>query len=412
MRYIAIDFVVALPKCPSNGTRWQLPGFDEFDELLTVSCPTSKRTLLIPGNGHYTAREWAELLIRELLACDWGIPKGIVSDRDRKFVSKLWQGIWKALGTRLKMTTAYHPQADGLSERKNQTVELAIRFHLFEAPDTPWIDILTPLQWNLNHSHTDTIDSTPHEQLYGFKPLGPREALTKISDVSFDEVKAIRTDLRADAKLAMDFAAAKAKERYDGKHRHVQLNSGDQVYLRLHHGYHLPHRPSRSYSQQFSGPFTIKRRVGRLAYELEGLPPTSKIHPVVSIAHLKPGPGDDPFQRMPPPPGPIEEDKDEGDLYEYDTILKHRLNRQKDGFEYFVKWKGYPIHEGTWEGENQFRDAMGWLYEYWQGQGGRPQLPKRHKNKNKKRIVDNDSDHHGQAATPRSSRASPPRWHR
>ncbi len=74
--------------------------------------------------------------MRQLLLSDWGIPTAIISDRDRKFTLDFWQGMWEALGTKLLMTAAYHPQADGLAERKNQTVEIALRFFVFERPET------------------------------------------------------------------------------------------------------------------------------------------------------------------------------------------------------------------------------------------------------------------------------------
>ena len=66
--------------------------------------------------------------------------------------------------------------------------------------------------------------------------------------------------------------------------------------LTMHRGDHLPGRPSRKYSQQRAGPFIVKRRVGRLAYELD-LPDTMGIHPVISVTHLAPSPDgkDGPF---------------------------------------------------------------------------------------------------------------------
>src|SRR5260370_37990892 len=58
-----------------------------------------------------------------------GIPKHIISDRDRRFTSKLWQGLWKVCGTQLKMSTAYHPQTNGQNERANRTLEEILRHY-------------------------------------------------------------------------------------------------------------------------------------------------------------------------------------------------------------------------------------------------------------------------------------------
>jgi hypothetical protein len=57
----------------------------------------------------------------------YGVPKSIVSDRDSKFVSKFWQSLHNAMGTKLDMSVAFHPQRDGLSERTIQTLEDMLR---------------------------------------------------------------------------------------------------------------------------------------------------------------------------------------------------------------------------------------------------------------------------------------------
>ncbi len=67
------------------------------------------------------------------------------------------------------MTTVYHLQNDGQSERKNQVVELAIRNHMFDHSDQLWIDIVPSLQWRLNNVYSEPIDCFPHEYLFGFK---------------------------------------------------------------------------------------------------------------------------------------------------------------------------------------------------------------------------------------------------
>ncbi|KAK4181991.1 hypothetical protein QBC35DRAFT_421463, partial [Podospora australis] len=106
----------------------------------------------------------------------------------------------------------------------------------------------------------------------------------------------------------MDFAAAAAKRRYDGKHRDLSFEPGDK---------------------QRAGPFTVLKKVGRLAYKLD-LPESFGIHPVISVAQLTPSPkGSDPFGRELPPPGPVEDSQsdsglEEGDRYETEIILDHR----------------------------------------------------------------------------------------
>ncbi|EAQ84379.1 hypothetical protein CHGG_08393 [Chaetomium globosum CBS 148.51] len=342
-----------------------------------LSCKSSKRTLLIPGHTTYTAQQWGQVLMRQLFLSDWGVPSAIISDRDRKFTSEFWQAMWESLGTKLLMTAAYHPQSDGLAERKNQTVEIAMRFFVFERPEANWTDLITPLQWNLNSSYSAPIQSSPHEQLFGFKLPGPFEALAIPPSVESD-IPSMRESLREDARLAMDFAAARAKRRYDANRRDIEFREGDKVYLRLHKGYHLPGNPPRKLSQQRTGPFEVVRRVGRLAYELK-FPENMGIHPVISIAHLSPTPpGNDPFDRHPVPPGPVEDsqastDSAPGEDYEVEVILRHRVTRRK--YEYLIKWKGWGHEHNVWKTEYELRHTPRLLKEYWQRQGGQPALP-------------------------------------
>lgn len=75
----------------------------------------------------------------------------IISDRDAKFLSEFWKGLFKRLDTKLLTATSYHPQTDGQSERSNQTVEIALRYLTVEY-DEPWVDKLPGRQLVLNNS--------------------------------------------------------------------------------------------------------------------------------------------------------------------------------------------------------------------------------------------------------------------
>ena len=101
MATIAIDFIIGLPKVPSAGSLWQLPGFIHFNQLITVICKSIKQSILIPGHRTYKAEDWAKALIHQILLSDWAIPRQIISDCDHKFISAFWKGLWSALGIKL-----------------------------------------------------------------------------------------------------------------------------------------------------------------------------------------------------------------------------------------------------------------------------------------------------------------------
>ncbi|SCO30823.1 uncharacterized protein FFMR_02024 [Fusarium fujikuroi] len=344
MHTIAIDFITDLPPVPSAGSPWAISGFDLYDQLMTVTCAASKRCLLVPGYSMYTAEDWAIALSRQLLLADWGIPKVIISDRDRKFTSAFWRKLWEVFGCKLVMTTAYHPEADGLSEWRNQMVEVALRFYYIEYPLSDWSYILPALQWNLNGAHNAGTGTSAHEFIYGFKPMSALDTVTPMEDVA--DLPYLREVTCKEARLAMDFAAMKGKRWYDDKHRPITLKQGDRVYLRLHDGYHLPGKPSKKWSQQRTGPFLIKRVVNDLAYELE-IPEQWKIYPVISVKYLVPAYADDHIDEQ---PGPVEGELVDENRYEADFIVKRevrRRGRNATPFEGFlVRWKGWgPEHD-------------------------------------------------------------------
>lgn len=140
---LAMDFILALPS--------SVP--DRYDCALTVTNKFSKAITIIPGQVTYSAVQWAVPLLERLQLLLWGLPMAIISDRDPKFVSVLWRTMMERLGVRLIFTTAWHPSADGMSERTNQTVEIALRYLLATLEDhRQWPSVLARLTASLNNS--------------------------------------------------------------------------------------------------------------------------------------------------------------------------------------------------------------------------------------------------------------------
>lgn len=240
-----MDFILALPEIPAIAP-WSIDGFSVFNYIITDTCKFSKKSLLIPGHNTYGAKQWAIILIRILLLCDWGIPRAFISDRDPKFVSDLWKAIWSTMNVKLLFTTAWHPQADGQSEIKNQNVEIAIRHQVYEFPDLPWSRGVISLQAAFNNALSRPIGYSPNEVIQGNKANTSISLLTPDNDKIPEVIRNLR---RIDAESAIVFAGNAAKEYYDSRHTPVELNVGDMVYLRLHKGYQLPGKPNRKISE-------------------------------------------------------------------------------------------------------------------------------------------------------------------
>ncbi|GKA30091.1 putative reverse transcriptase domain-containing protein [Tanacetum coccineum] len=112
---IAMDFVTKLPRTSSG-----------HDTIWVIMDRLTKSAYFLPMREDYKMERLARLYLNEIVARH-GVPISIISDRDSRFTSRFWQSMQEALGTRLDMSTAYHPQTDGQSERTIQTLEDMLR---------------------------------------------------------------------------------------------------------------------------------------------------------------------------------------------------------------------------------------------------------------------------------------------
>jgi transposase InsO family protein len=97
-----------------------------------------------------------------------GISKTIVSDRDSKFTSKFWKGLFKGFRMNLNFNTAYHPDSKGDMERVNQVIEDIIRMYVMEKP-SKWEDYLHSVEFSYNNGYQASLKLSPFEALYGRK---------------------------------------------------------------------------------------------------------------------------------------------------------------------------------------------------------------------------------------------------
>jgi hypothetical protein len=153
---ISMDFVEGLPK--SRGK----------DVILVVVDRLTKYAHFIPLSHPFTVHKIATLFMTHIHKLN-GFPQRIVTDRDRIFTSKLWQELFKSLKVQLNLSTAYHPETDGQTERVNQCLEQYLRSMTFKEP-TKWADWLAAAEWWYNSSYHTTIKMSPFQALYGYAP--------------------------------------------------------------------------------------------------------------------------------------------------------------------------------------------------------------------------------------------------
>nr|GFD11805.1 putative nucleotidyltransferase, ribonuclease H [Tanacetum cinerariifolium] len=198
-----------------------------------------------------------------------GTPSAIVSDRDPRFTPRFWKGLQKAWGTRLKFSTAFHPQTDGQSERTIQTLEDVLRSCALEWTGN-WDDYICLVEFAYNNSWHASIKCAPFEMLYDRKcralifwdQVGERV-------IEGPEMIEVTNAKVAVAKEKLKEARTRQKSYADKHRRSLEFQTGDHVFLKV-----SPARGVRRFgikgklSPRFIGPFEILDRVGEVSYRL------------------------------------------------------------------------------------------------------------------------------------------------
>ncbi|KAJ9526340.1 hypothetical protein QJQ45_009814 [Haematococcus lacustris] len=251
-----------------------------------------------------------------------------------------------------RLSTAYHPQSDGQTERTNQIVEEMLRHYILPTQED-WPRHLAFAEFAINNSWQESIQSTPFLVNYGQSPITPvlhklpRPCLSPSAE-SFakkweHEVKHAQECMR----VAQD-----RQQRYANKRRRdVTFSVGDSVLLSTKNLRNAPGR-ARKFLPRYVGPFKVTGKLGEAAYRLE-LPPTmSRLHPVFHVSLLKKYTGSQGFH-----PPPVMEWLEDAPHYEVHSLLSHRQVRFKKRMEYLVKWTGYDDTYNTWEPEAMLAGA-------------------------------------------------------
>lgn len=320
-----------------------LPESDGYDSILMICDPVSKTMVAEPCNKTIDADGTAEALVRRVFAIH-GISKKIISDRGPNFASKVMRAILKSMGVRSALSTAYHPQTDGQSERFNQEIETFLRAYCGRNQNS-WAKMLPFAEIAHNNRIHSATKKTPFETLYGRPPTWPSTFHTTTNVPKAEErLKAIN-HAQEEAIAALKIAKEAMKAQHDKYGQEAPtLLEGDLVWLE---GKNLKtNYPTAKIAPKRFGPFKITDVIGSGAYRLE-LPSKWRIHPVFHASLLTPyketaehGPN---FAR--PPPDIIEGEEQ----YEVEEIVNHKRVGRGKQWQYFVKWKGYPDSDNTWE---------------------------------------------------------------
>jgi hypothetical protein len=327
---ISMDFITHLE--PSQG----------HDAILVVVDRLTKMKHFIACHGTCDAEEVARLYTRHVWKIH-GLPRTVVSDRGPQFVSAFWKHLNRRLGIKSLLSTAFHPETDGQTERANAILEQYLRAYVSYLQDD-WVEWLPLAEFASNSVRSESTAMTPFHANYGFhprmgfEPILPADKPAARDAENFSQhMQSIMDHVHSEIK----YAQARHEEQANRKRMPARrFKVGQSVWLDSRHIKTL--RPQKKLDWKQLGPFRIKKVISSHAYELE-LPASMKIHPVFNVSLLRPA-AEDPLPgqiQLPPPPVEVEGLEE----WEVEDIVDSRWDRRGRGkprLKYTVKWTGHP----------------------------------------------------------------------
>jgi hypothetical protein len=153
---VTMDFITRFPRTGKK-----------HDAIMVVVGKLTKAPHFIPLKTTHKVTNVADIFMREITRLH-DIPKTIVSDRDPKFTSKFWKGLFKGFRMNLNISTTYHLEFDGQVERVNRVIEDTLRMHVMDKP-SKWEDYLHLVEFTYNNGYQASLKMSPFEALYGRK---------------------------------------------------------------------------------------------------------------------------------------------------------------------------------------------------------------------------------------------------
>ena len=287
---LSLDFITGLPN--SQGNTAILVVVDRFSKGAHFGA--------LPPN--YSAHKVAVIFL-DMICKHHGLPRSLISDRDPIFISSFWRELFKLSGTKLRMSTAYHPETDGQTEVLNRSLEQYLRAFVHHKPSL-WFNFLPLAEWSYNTSKHSSTGLSPFQVIYGkVPPAIPQYVMGSSPNEVVDSLLSTRQEMIQNLHKRLLKVQKQMKDVADKKRRAVEYKVGDLVYLKLR-PYRQQSLSQTSYSKlskRFYGPYPILAKIGAVAYKLD-LPPSSKLHPVFRCSLLKPhhGPAVTDIAELPP----------------------------------------------------------------------------------------------------------------
>jgi len=335
---VTMDLITALPTTARG-----------HSAIVVFVCKLTKMVHYMACKTTITSKELATAFMHEVVRLH-GLPESIVSDRDPRFTASFWRSLWQLFGTKLAMSTAYHPQTDGQTERANRTLEQSMRAYV-SYHQTDWDTLLDALEMAHNSAKHASTGFAPFFLNYGHDTRLPIDTVLA-PIVGHSDAAEFANDIASNLQSArrnIDVAQQNQKRYADMGRRHEEFAIGEQVLLSTDHLQFDNNKRTPKLAFKYVGPFPIESRHGANAYGLR-LPASMNIHPVFNVDRLKkyhPGEAHFPLRPVMHSEPPSLHDADGSEVYHVESILAVKLRRGQR--HYLIKWLGWDAAYSTWE---------------------------------------------------------------
>ena len=358
---MGIDFIGPLPVTKTG-----------MDGVAMMVCRFTKMKHPVPIKMTLTAPQAVMLVVKNVVRLH-GVPEVIVSDRDPRFTAGFWKEFWSCWETKLGMSTAYHPQTDGQSERENRTLVEAVRSFVRD-DQKDWDEQLPLLELALNSAKQSSTGESPFMMMYGREAVLPvdvqlRTPISTAANPAVGELQQRMKKVWEKATKSIERAQQRQQKSVNKKRRAVEYSVGDKVWLSTAH-IHLKGdkelERTMKFSAKFIGPFEVIEVKNANAYKLK-LPDSFQMHAVVNVERLKKYvDGTDQFpsrevEHWRPSGEPVRDANGELE-WEVERIIAQRGNERNRS--YLVKWKGYPLYESSWQPKRNLENAQRKVFEF------------------------------------------------
>ncbi|GJY64992.1 putative reverse transcriptase domain-containing protein [Tanacetum coccineum] len=224
------------------------------------------------------------------------IPVSIICDHDPRFASNFWRSLLKVLGTNLDMSTAYHPQIDGQSERSIQTLKDMLRACVIDF-GKGWVNHLPLVEFSYNNGYHASIKAAPFEALYGPKCRSPI-CWAEVEEVQLTgpEIVQETTEKIIHIKQRIQATRDRQKSYVDLKRKPMEFQVGDRVMLKVSPWKGVIHFVKRGkLNHRYVRPFKVLEKVRVVAYKLEFPQELSRVHNTFRVSNLKKFYSDEPL---------------------------------------------------------------------------------------------------------------------